>query len=428
MGGTFFVGLTGLNGSALGIRNVGNNLANSNTVGYKATNLFFEELRAAATAGAEAGQGVQPTSTQQVWTQGNIQQSQLATDMSIRGSGFFVISDGIAGEFYTRAGNFTLNKEGKLVTSDGLFVLGYPVRADGSIDTNTNLVPIDLQPGKVLPAVSTTTARFVTNLNSAAQYDSTTSTGETFSTTVLIYDSVGIAYPLTVSFEKTANDGEWTFNVRVEDKSADLTADPPDPQYIDLDSGTITFGTDGKISSWTSDGGDDTSDGKLALSFTPAHGGNTVDFDWELFTNGISNLTNFRLPNATSQTFQDGAGAGSLSEVLVQANGIIEGIFSNGETAPLAQLGLALFTSPQNLVRSGSNLYARTTQSGEPTIGTPDTGGRGTVQGYALELSNVDIAEEFIKLILFQRAYQANSKMITTADSITQQAIQLKQN
>lgn len=411
MGGSFFVGLTGLSASSLGIRNVGNNLANANTVGYKATNVFFEELRAATTEGAESGQGVQPSSTQQVWSQGNIQQSQLATDMAIRGAGFFVVGDGISAEFYTRAGNFSLDAEGKLVTADGLYVLGYPVNeATGEINTNTNLVPLDLKPGKVLPAVATTEIRFTTNLNADAP------PGETFSTTVKIYDSLGVGHPVTIRFTKTATAGTWDYEMTVPSSSVQGGGDGI------LSQGQVVFGPDGTLSSPAAD--------VTGITFQPSSGADPVTFSWDLWDEldpTKNYLTQYRLPSSTSQSYQNGKAAGTLSEMIVRADGIIEGIFSNGETAPLGQIGMALFASPQNLVRTGNNLYARTTQSGEPTIGTPGTGGRGNIQGNALELSNVDIAEEFIKLILFQRQYQANSRMITTADQITREAIQLKQ-
>ncbi len=410
MGGSFFIGLTGLNASSLGITNVGSNLANTNTVGYKATNVFYEELRAAASGGAESGQGVQPSSTQQVWSQGNIQQSQLATDMAIRGSGFFVVGDGISAEFYTRAGNFTLDAEGKLVTADGLYVLGYPVtEATGEINTNTNLVPLDLKPGKVLPAVATTEIRFTTNLNADAPV------GEAFSTTVKIYDSLGVAHPVTIRFEKTAP-GQWDYEMTVPSSSVSGGGSGV------LNTGQITFNSDGKLATPASD--------VTGITFAPASGADQVTFTWDLWDEldpTKTYMTQYRLPSSTSQTFQNGQAAGTLDEMIVRSDGVIEGIFSNGETAPLAQIGMALFASPQNLVRTGNNLYARTTQSGEPTIGTPATGGRGNVQGNALELSNVDIAEEFIKLILYQRQYQANSRIITTADQITREAIQLKQ-
>lgn len=424
MGGTFFVGLTGLNSSSLAIKNVGNNLANSNTVGYKATNLFFEELRAATTGGADAGQGVMPTSTQQVWTQGNIQQSQLATDMAIRGAGFFVVGDNISSEFYTRAGNFFLDSQGKLVTADGLYVMGYPIDANGEINTNTNLVPLDLKPGQVLPAKTTDLVRFTTNLNAEAQE------GEQFSTTVKIYDTLGVGHPVTINFTKTANANEWDWQVTVPANSVASPTSPTEPQV--LSSGTFTFGPDGKLLDPANDNGaGGEKNGLVELSFTPASGAADVNFRWDLWNDDDPEkcyLTQFRLPSSTSQSYQNGKGAGTLSEVIVRGDGMIEGIFSNGETANLGQVGMALFTSPQNLVRTGNNLYARTTQSGEPTIGTPATGGRGNVQGNALELSNVDIAEEFIKLILFQRAYQANSRMITTADQVTREAIQMKQS
>ncbi len=413
MGGTFFVGLTGLNSSSLGIRNVGNNLSNSNTIGYKATNVFFEELRAAASGGAEAGQGVQPTATQQVWSQGNVQQSQLSTDMAIRGGGFFVVGDGVSSEFYTRAGNFSLDSEGKLVTSDGLYVLGYPTDVTtGEINTNTNLVPLDLKPGKVLPAVDSSLVRFTTNLNADAATD------ETFSTTVKIYDSLGVGHPVTVTFTKTSTAGTWDYEMSVPDEGV---AGGGAGAGV-LSQGQLTFTSDGLLSTPAAD--------VTGLTFNPSSGASPVTFTWELrdaLDSSKTFMTQFQLPSSTSQAYQNGKGAGTLSEMLVRSNGIIEGIFSNGETAPLGQIGMALFTSPQNLVRTGNNLYARTTQSGEPTIGMPDTGGRGNIQGNALELSNVDIAEEFIKMILFQRAYQANSKVITTADQVVQQAIQLKQ-
>jgi len=281
--------------------------------------------------------------------------------------------------------------------------------ATGEINTNTNLVPLDLKPGKVLPAVATTEIRFTTNLNADAPV------GEAFSTTVKIYDSLGVAHPVTIRFEKTAP-GQWDYEMTVPSSSVSGGGSGV------LNTGQITFNSDGKLATPASD--------VTGITFAPASGADQVTFTWDLWDEldpTKTYMTQYRLPSSTSQTFQNGQAAGTLDEMIVRSDGVIEGIFSNGETAPLAQIGMALFASPQNLVRTGNNLYARTTQSGEPTIGTPATGGRGNVQGNALELSNVDIAEEFIKLILYQRQYQANSRIITTADQITREAIQLKQ-
>jgi len=414
MSGAFFIGLSGLTSNSLGIKNVGNNLANTNTIGYKASNLFFEELRSAS-EGADGGQGVDISTTQQVWTQGNVQQSQLPTDMAVRGNGFFVVGDGVNSQFYTRAGNFQIDPEGKLVTSDGLYVMGFPV-VDGAIDPNADLTPIDVTPGKILPAKATTEVQFVTNLNSETVSETINPDLASFSTSTLVYDSLGASHAVTATFTKT--DTGWRYEMTL--PAVDVGGASTDPPVV-VQTGTLTFDSDGKL---TSPATDVTG---IAISGL-ANGASDVVFDWTLYDEqGDGYLTQFNLPSSTSETFQNGNPAGILSEFYVLEDGTIEGLFSNGETAPLGQVVLSNFTSPQGLVRVGDNLYARTTQSGEPTIGAADTGGRGRVQGNAIEMSNVDVAEEFIKLIIYQRGYQANARVITTSDQITLETLQLKQ-
>lgn len=415
MGGSFFIGLSGLNANAQGIKNVGNNLANSNTIGYKATNLFFEELRAAIDIGGiSGGQGVISGSTQQVWTQGNVQQSQVATDMALQGSGFFVVGDNVNSQYYTRAGNFQVNKDGYLVTQDGKFVMGYPA-VRGTIDTNSPLGPISLAPGTVLPAQASTTLRFVSNLNSQA------AEGESFSTSAVVYDSLGASHTVTATFTKTANSGEWDYDISILETDVDPNADPS--STLSLATGTLAFDSDGNLA--------DTNPQSISLQIQNlANGADDLEIGLELFKDGTltdSYVTQYNLPSSTSESFQDGNGAGTLTSVFVLENGVIEGLFSNGETAPLGQVAAASFTNPQGLVRVGENMYARTSTSGEPTIGEPGTGGRGIVRGNSIEMSNVDIAEEFIKMIVFQRGYQANSRVVTTSDQITLEALQLKQ-
>lgn len=414
MSGAFFIGLSGLTSNSLGIKNVGNNLANTNTIGYKASNLFFEELRSAS-EGPDGGQGVDVSATQQVWTQGNIQQSQLATDMAIRGSGFFVVGDGVNSQFYTRAGNFEIDAEGKLVTSSGLYVMGFPV-VNGDIDPNADLTSIDVTPGKILPANATREIQFVTNLNSETLSETVNPELASFSTAVLTFDTLGASHAVTATFTKT--DTGWRYDMTI--PAADVGGAANDPP-VSIQSGTLTFDSDGKLVSPAS--------AVTGITITGlANGASDIVFDWALYDEqGEGLLTQFNLPSSTSETFQDGNGAGTLTTLYVLEDGTVEGLFSNGETSPLGQVVLSNFTSPQGLVRVGDNLYARTTQSGEPTIGAASTGGRGRIQGNAIEMSNVDVAEEFIKLIIFQRGYQANARVITTSDQITLETLQLKQ-
>jgi flagellar hook protein FlgE len=237
-----------------------------------------------------------------------------------------------------------------------------------------------------------------------------------FSTSTLVYDSLGASHALTATFTKTDTGWRYEMTIPAEDTGGAAT-DPP----VVVQSGTLTFDSDGLLTSPATDVTNITISGL-------ANGASDIVLDWTLYDpQGEGLLTQFNLPSSTSETFQDGNGAGTLTEIFVLDDGTVEGLFSNGETNPLGQIVLSNFTSPQGLVRVGDNLYARTTQSGEPTIGTAATGGRGRIQGNSIEMSNVDIAEEFIKLIIFQRGYQANSRVITTSDQITLEALQLKQ-
>jgi len=339
----------------------------------------------------------------------------LSTDMAVRGSGFFVVGDGVNSQFYTRAGNFETDPEGMLVTSDGLYVMGFPV-VDGAIDQNADLTPINITLGQILPAVATGEVHFVTNLNSETVSETVNPDIATFSTATQINDSLGASHTMTVAFTKTDTGWRYDMTIPAVDVGGALS-DPP----VSIQSGTMTFDADGKLVTPAADVAGITVSGL-------ANGASDIVFDWNLYDEqGDGFLTQFNLPSSTSETYQDGNSAGTLSDIFVLEDGTIEGLFSNGETAPLGQVVLSNFTSPQGLVRVGDTLYARTTQSGEPTIGAANTGGRGRVQGNAIEMSNVDVAEEFIKLIIYQRGYQANARVITTADQITLETLQLKQ-
>ena len=210
----FFVALSGLTANSQGITLTGSNLANSNTIAYKGSNLFLHEL-VGATGSLSIGQGAIPASIQQVWSQGNIQQSALATDMAIQGNGFFMVSDG-ANTLYTRAGNMLINAEGKMVTSGVLFVLGNPVDSSGNIVANGNPVPLDLTPGKTLPPRPTSLIRFELNLNVEE------TVGNTFSASTIVFDSLGAEHSVTVEYTKTAAGWDYDMTLPAEDRVGGL--------------------------------------------------------------------------------------------------------------------------------------------------------------------------------------------------------------
>lgn len=418
MGGAFFTGLSGLVANSIGIETVGNNLANSNSIAYKVNNAFFEELITANSQTIKMGQGVIPARISETFTQGSIQQSQVATDMAVQGSGFFVVGDGVNAQFYTRAGNFQISPDGRLITNEGLFVLGYP-SVDGAVNLNAEIQPIIFAPNAVLEPVPTTQIRFDANLNPE------TVVGDSFTTSITVFDSLGASHQVRVDFARTGT-GTWDYTMTL--PAVDTGGLDTDPPTV-IDSGTLTFDGTGQITTVTTTNGTLSSSNDIqGLTISGfANGAQDVTFEWDLFNQfGDGNVTQFNEPSSTNRAFQNGSAAGTLSNIIVRTDGTIEGIFTNGNSSPLGQVALANFVSPEGLVKTTGSLYARTVNSGEPTIGVPGTGGRGVVRGNALESSNVDIAEEFVKLIVFQRAYQANSRLVITADEVVQEAIALK--
>ncbi len=404
----FLIGLSGLTANNQGIALVGNNLANSNTVAFKNSNLFLNEL---VFAGGEIsiGQGVIPSNTQQVWSQGNIQQSQLNTDLAIQGPGFFVVGDGQGSQFYSRAGNFLINNEGKLMRPDGLFLLGYPADANGTIDTVSALVPMDVNPGKIVPPVVTTEVRFKVNL------DSQTATGDKFATSSLVFDSLGDSHSVVLEFTKTAPGWNYSMTIAPEEVGGNVG----DPAVV-IKAGTVVFSNAGIMTTPAAD-----VTGIAITGFT--NGAADLTFDWDLFSAaGEGFITGYTLPSATSETFQDGNSAGVLTSFIVRSDGVVEGLFSNSKSQAVGQVVMANFSNLQGLTKVSTNLLGQSLQSGLASVGSAGTGGRGLIRGNSLENSNVDIAEEFIKLILFQRGYQASSRVILTADEVTQEAINLK--
>lgn len=451
---SLFAGVSGLNANGNLLSVIGNNIANQGTVGFKSSRATFADLVSSSLGGGsgsvQTGIGVALTSIQANFTQGSLVTSGNALDMAVDGNGFFTLTDTQGGTFYSRAGQFRLDSENRVVNPNGLFLQGYQADTDGQITGEIGNIAL---PSTTASPNKTTEVSVSVNL----QADADTSTfsladptgTSNFSTSLTVYDSLGKSHLLTTYYTRTAAN-TWTYNV-VGD-SSEVTTGTAAGEYhsTNIDStlgivriakGTLTFTTGGaldtesvvtKYDTGTAAGTAGATAGALTMSFTGATASQstTIDYGTSLTTDsgttGLDGTTQFGTGSALVNQTQDGYGAGSLQAFLVDSTGTISGRFSNGQIRTLAQVVLAKFPDPVGLIRSGKNLFAETADSGQPLKSAPDSAGLGKVASNSLELSNVDLGEEFINMISAQRGFQANSRMITTSDEILQELVNIK--
>lgn len=418
---SFSIPLSGLDAYSQALSAVSNNLANLNTTSFKAetpqfSDLFYQQIGSAGSGDpVQVGVGSEIGSMESNFTQGSVESSGVPTDVAIQGNGFFIANNN-GFVTYTRAGNFSVNDQGLLTTADGSLVQGYPA-VNGAVNPNGTLGALNVGNGLTNPPNATTTLSLGMNLNASA------ANGSSFSTPVTIYDALGTAHVLTFTFTKNAANA-WDYSITA--PPADLGKPGTTPVVLASTSGGtgLTFSGSGALLTTspikiTMPAGDSWADGATV----PA-----TLFSWDLDdANNNPIISQVASPSAASFTNQDGYSSGTLSTFAVQNDGTIEGTFSNGRSAALGQIALANFPNLQGLMRNGSNEYLASIASGAPSIGAPNTGGRGSVSGGALELSNADISTEFTQLIMDERGFQANSRAITTMDNITQEALNLIQ-
>ena len=421
---SFSAGLSGLNANALYLTVIGNNLANINTVGYKSSTVSFMDLVSQNVGGSggnpmQVGLGVTVGSVSPVFSQGSVESTREATNVAIQGNGFFVVK-GSEGTSYTRAGNFSLDNTGTLVTPDGYKVQGYTQidPATGLVVTGGQPTDITVPPGVLRPPVATTTFRALTNLDASA------AVGTTFSSSVQMYDALGPAHVVTFTYTKTGP-GAWSYQASV--PGAEVVGGTPGTPFKipagNGGSGTLTFSSDGRLMTVNGSAPAD------VTITTPAwlNGAAASVVNWDIMdTNGVPSLTGYSSGSATSSITQNGSAPGMIQNVSVSADGTILATFGAGQTVPIAQLALAMFNNPKGLVKAGSNRYGESQAAGIANVGAAGMGGRGTLIGSALEQSNVDIAEEFTKMILAQRGYQASAKTITVSDEVLVDTLNIK--
>ncbi len=406
----FSIPLSGLTSSSTALATIANNLANQNTVGYKNSTALFSDLfyqQIGQTGGGDpilVGAGTKISSITTNFTNGSVSPTGVDTNVAIQGNGFFVTEqNGV--QSYTRSGDFGINPDGYLSTQGGDLVQGYQAVA-GVINPASGLGALNLGQGQVSLPNATSSLQLTTNLNAAS------ATGTTYNTSFNVYDSLGAAQTVTFTFTNTGPN-TWSYNISL----------PSGNGTVVLPSGgnTLTFNSNGTLSAPSSN---------IHFDITGLTDGasDMTGITWRLFdpSSGASLMTQMAAESDTPSTNQNGYGSGMLQSFAIGTDGTIEGTFSNGKTSVLGQIALASFANAQGLSKSGQNSYAATLASGQAAIGVAGNGGRGKLEGGALELSNVDMATEFSNLIVAQRGYEANAKVITAFDEITQATINLQ--
>jgi flagellar hook protein FlgE len=404
----FQQGLSGLNAASRALDVISNNVANSGTVGFKASSALFSDVFASAMNGATAGAGGQVgigTSTSaiaQQFQQGGITSTSNPLDLAINGGGFFRLS-GEGSIAYSRNGQFDVDKNGYIVNTGGFRLTGYPANASGNILPAT---PVDLRVDTSdLPPNPSSAIEVGLNLDSrnttpANPFSESDPTSYNASTSVTVYDSLGNDHILTFYFRKAAG-GQWDV-------------------YQSLDGGTatttgtqLTFDGAGALTSGASQA--------LSLTIPATFGANSP----QAVTIDFTGTTQYGRDFGVNRTTQDGFSSGSLSGMSISEDGILQGRYSNGQTRNLGQVVLANFSSPGGLISLGDNLWAESPSSGQPLVGSPGSGNLGLLASGAVEDSNVDLTAQLVNMITQQRAYQANAQSIRTQDEILQTLVNL---
>ena len=411
------------------LNTIANNLSNMSTTAFKAqttsfSSLFSQQIGTTGSGDAiQQGAGVQVAANQTNFTQGSISSTDCSdTDVAINGNGFFVLSNGSGSYEYTRAGDFTTDSNGNMKTLNGLSVMGYPA-VNGVVNTNAALTAINIPMDAVQAANATANMSITANLNP----DYGTS-GAPFSYEMNVYDSLGEPHDATVTLTQTGTN-TWSYSVAL--PAVDFTSGVSTPV-----AGTLGFDANGNLTTITPAGGAAETVGtgagdvsSIPLSFTGLKdGASDLSMNWNLLSSsGTPSISQMDTSTASAVTAssQDGYASGQYQSFTIGSDGTVTVTFSNGEKENVGQLALANVTNLQGLKAVGDNDYEATLASGTAVVSVAGSPGLGTIEDGALEASNVNISSEFSQLIIAQRAFEADSKAVTTFDTVTQDTINM---
>ncbi|GHT73091.1 flagellar hook protein FlgE [Spirochaetia bacterium] len=462
---SLFSGVSGLQNHQTRMDVVGNNISNINTTAFKRGRVSFQDMLYQQSAAAarptedvggvnpkEIGLGMSIASIDTIHTQGSLQTTGVQSDLAISGTGFFILNEG-ANAYYTRAGAFSLDRDGLLVNpANGMKVQGWMAQEingvpvmDTSRETEDLIVPI----GSKDAARATTQVEFACNLDKRTPFigegaGQAEITAGTWGTEIKVYDSFGIDHTLRMELSRVPGETNvWNAAVVVDPENADPTnaavglgADAPAPG--DGNTFTINFSNLGTLAAVTDAAGNaspetgavimrvafDVQDAEAGADGAPIR----QEFELNLGTVGglVNSITNYAEKSTTKAFTQDGYTMGYLENYKIDQTGTITGVYSNGTNRTLGQIALASFPNQGGLEKAGDNTYVVSNNSGNANVGVTNTQGRGKIISGTLEMSNVDMAEQFVDMIVTQRGFQANTRTIQTADQLLQELLQLK--
>ncbi len=420
---SLYIGISGLQANGEAISIVGDNISNSSTIGYKRDRASFSDLLGGELNDARMGGGVRLGASQTMWDQGAITQTGNPLDLAINGGGLFVVKGNHGGQtaqYYTRDGRFNIDSHGFITNPDGLRLQGFTIDATGTRALSATDLPVGAAQS---PPVATTTASMTLNLDANATIPgawnpANPNTTSNYATSATVYDSLGAAHHVEVFF-RSQGAGAWEYHAMVD--GGDLTGGTPGA-LTEIAAGNLAFNASGALASQASTAS--------SASFLNAAPGQAINFtfgdDIAAGGTGLAGTTQFAGTSSVNGLDIDGRSSGKLTSIAISDDGKLTGVFDNGDKIALAQVALADFANEDGLERAGDGLVTETPGSGKPLIDAPGTGARGSVSSGALESSNVDLSNELVTLIAYQRAFEANAKTVTTADEMMQDVNNLK--
>jgi flagellar hook protein FlgE len=419
---SMYTGVTGMTGQGEALSIYGDNIANANTTGFKVSRPEFSDVVAKSLKGVlggnQIGRGTKLSSVNPIFSQGSLTQTENSTDLAIQGDGFFTV-EGIEGRSFSRSGAFHFDKDGKLTNSDGYRVQGFRADENGKItskmaDISVDRTVVDAKPTKDVDLFMNLDLRADKLMKFDPKNPDKTSH---FATGVTVYDPAGTPRTVTLYMNKV-DDGKWEWRAMA--KGEEVKGGKRG-EMMEQATGSLTFDSDGRLLEQKTN--------KSAFNFV----GSTKN-DQEIKFNfgkdkksggdGLA-VTQYGTTSEAYKTLQDGYTAGTLSGLSFNDDGILAAVYSNGQNINIAQVAIAKFENSEGLFKMGKNMFRESRNSGQPTIGAPQSGGRGSILAKTLESSTTDIATEFINLMNAQRNFQANSKVISVADEMMKEVLAL---